>query len=764
MSDEDVLTLKAKVASLERALNHLTGSVQIAHVASRSLDLPNTLSELVEAIHNQFGYYQTSLFLYDERRNLLIMRAAAGPVVPSSPAETITFPPSPHSIIGWVALNRTAHLAPYVQQDSLYRPVSNLPATHSELALPLITQDKLLGVLDVQSQVENDFQAEDVAALQLMVDQVALALENSQLFTTVRSRLTELETLFTLSETLSSTLDVNEIYRRATRIFAERMPVLRAVISEWDQEQDLLITKGNYYFEPGKPGEYEIAYLVFPVADYPTSRRVLAQHQTVHYQIDDPTLEEAQKELLASIGSAAAVEVPLAYGGRTFGMVELYGAPDLKQFSSYDIQLAEAMARETAVALHNAQVASEARTRVAELSTLNRFSLAISQAKDVRAVYHAAQREILSLIEATGMSVVLADLENQTMKWDFGFEYGQEVDLSGVGPLPISQGFSGYVAQTGNPLLINEKMEEKQVELGSFTVGSASSAWLGVPLRVTDQLIGILSVENADDPNVFTERDMQLLQTIATPLAISIQNELLLEQTRAALRVQSQQSLWLRTAAEVAAAASGRQTITDLIQAVVDLIPERFNLYYAGLFLIDPNSQYAVLHAGTGEAGRRQREQHRQLLVGGNSLIGRATGDGVPRIEQDVTQSRDWLYNPNLPLTRSELALPLRTPTHIIGALTVQSVEPNTFSPELVDVLQIMCDQIAVAIDNTQLLARAEARARQQQLLNEVSATLYRSADVEKIVSVGLQALTDHLLLSGATLRLGQVEISEQDS
>ena len=145
-------------------------------------------------------------------------------------------------------------------------------------------------------------------------------------------------------------------------------------------------------------------------------------------------------------------------------------------------------------------------------------------------------------------------------------------------------------------------------------------------------------------------------------------------------------------------------------------------------------------------------------------MIVRATGDCVPPIEQDVTQSRDWLYTPNLPLTRSELALPLRTPTHIIGALTVQSVEPNTFSPELVDVLQIMCDQIAVAIDNTQLLARAEARARQQQLLNEVSATLYRSADVEKIVSVGLQALTDHLLLSGATLRLGQVEISEQDS
>jgi len=764
VAKEDVLTLKAKVASLERSLNHLTGSIHIAHVASRSPDQASALTELVAAIQAQFGYYQTSLFLLDEGQNRLVLHAAAGPIPLSAQSKALTISLTPDSIVGWVALNRTAHISPNVQQDSLYHPVPGLPATISELALPLMTQDMLLGVLDVQSQVENHFQAEDVAALQLMADQVALALENSQLLVTARSRLKELETLFNLSEILSSTLDVNEIYRRAARIFAERMPVLRAVISEWDQEQDLFVTKGNYYFDPGKPGEYETAYLVFPVDDYPTSRRVLEQHETIHYQIDDPRLEESQKELLASIGSAAALEVPLVHGGRTFGLVELYGQTDLKHFSSYDIQLAEAMARETAVALHNAQIASEAQARVAELSTLNRLSLAISQAKNVHSIYLTAQREILSVLEATGMSVVLVDLENQTLKWDFGFEYGQEVDLSGVGPLPITQGFSGYVAQTGNPLLINEKMEEKRVELGSFTVGSASNAWLGVPLRVSDQLIGILSIENGDDPNAFTERDMQLLQTIAAPLAISIQNELLLEQTRAALRVQSQQSLWLRTAAEVAAAASGRQTITDLIQAVVDLIPERFNLYYAGLFLIDPNGQYAVLRAGTGEAGRRQREQHRQLLVGGNSLIGRATGDGVPRIEQDVTQSRDWLYNPNLPLTRSELALPLRTPTHIIGALTVQSEEPNAFSPELVDVLQIMCDQIAVAIDNTQLLARAEARARQQQLLNEVSATLYRSANVEKIISVGLQALTDHLHLSGATLRLGQVSPGDKDA
>ncbi len=760
MTTAEIQALQAKNASLERAVSHLTAGALIAHVASRSLHLPTALQDLVETIQQQFGFYHTSLFLLDEQKQNLIMHAAAGSPGSVSLHQGYDVAFAPDSIVGWVAINRTPRVVPNVKEDPTYRGVPQLPHTQAELALPLLTQDHLLGVLDVQSQHKDAFLPEDVTAIQLMADQIALTLENNHLFTALQARLSELESLFALSDVLSTTMDVNEVYRRAARVFAERLRINRVVISEWDKERDSLITKGNFFFDDGtkRVGEYEIEYQYYSLAQFPTSQRVLKNHETLLYQIEDPTLDVAQRELMKEMDVIAVLEIPLVGGQAAMGMVELYRMPNLGSYKPQEIQLAQAMGHETAIALSNARLASEAQARVAELSTLNRFSLAISQAKDVRSVYTAARREVLSMVEATGMSVLLVHPENGTLTWEYGFEYGDEVDLSGVGPLPSTQGFSGHIVRTGEPLLVNERVEEMQRELGSFSVGASSSAWLGVPLKVSDELLGVLTVENGDDPNAFTERDMRLLQTIAGSLAVSIQNELLLEQTRAALAIQSQQSLWLRTAAEVAAAASGMLNVNDLIQAVVNLIPERFDLYYTGLFLIDEETNYAVLQAGTGAVGRLQREQRRRLLVGGNSLIGRATGDGVPRIEQDVTLSREWLYNPNLPLTRAELALPLRTPSRIVGALTVQSTVPNAFGEELVEVLQIMGDQLAVVIDNARLLARAEGRAQQQQLLNEVSAQLYRSADVETIITVGMQALSKHLQISGASLRLGQGE------
>ena len=752
--------LKAYITSLERTIQHLTLGSQIIHVASSSLNLQESLPDLIHTLHDQFHFYQTSLFLFNEEENLLVLRYAVGPIGQTMATEGLTVKPTPHSVVGWVALNHQPRSVPKVEEDPHYLTVPELPQTKSELALPLLARDRLMGVLDLQSYEPDGFQPEEVIALQLMADQIALALENSQLFADAQVRLKELESLFALSDALSTTLDINEVYRRAARVFAERLQINRVVISQWDKERDALITKGNYFFDDGtkRVGEYEIEFQMYPLEHFPSSRRVLEKQELIQFRLEDPALEPAQKALLQEMGVIHSVEIPLFAGESVMGIIELYRMPNLGVLRPHEVQLAQAMANETAITLNNAHLASDSRARVAELSTLNRFSLAISQAKSLQQVYTSARREILSMVEATGMSVVLVDLKAQTLSWAYGFEYGTEVDLSGIGPLPIGQGFSGHVIRTGEPLLINEQLEQKQTELGSFTVGVASNAWLGVPLKVSDELIGVLAVENGDDPNAFTERDMHLLQTMAGPLAISIENELLLEQTQAALRVQSQQSLWLRTAAEVAAAASGMQNMAALIQAAVDLIPERFNLYYAGLFLIEESTGYAVLRAGTGEAGRLQREQGRKLRVGGNSLIGRATADGAPRIEQDVTLSREWLYNPSLPLTRSELALPLRTPTHIIGALTVQSILPNAFGPELVDVLQIMCDQLAVAIDNAQLLVHAEARAHQQQLLNEVSANLYRAADVEKIVTIGLKSLVEQLQLPGVSLRLGQMD------
>ncbi len=173
-----------------------------------------------------------------------------------------------------------------------------------------------------------------------------------------------------------------------------------------------------------------------------------------------------------------------------------------------------------------------------------------------------------------------------------------------------------------------------------------------------------------------------------------------------------------RSAHMEAAAEAGRVAITfiqepeRLIQQVIELIRERFDLYYVGLYLVDETDsqseeRWAVLQAGTGEAGKALLEQGDRARVGRGSMVGWCIANKQTRIVQDVTLDTIRSSVPELPDTRSEAALPLRAHDTVIGALSVEDDQPETFVQDTVNVLQTMADQLAIAIDNTRLLARA---------------------------------------------------------
>ena len=100
----------------------------------------------------------------------------------------------------------------------------------------------------------------------------------------------------------------------------------------------------------------------------------------------------------------------------------------------------------------------------------------------------------------------------------------------------------------------------------------------------------------------------------------------------------SEERIHLQTAAEIAAAAASVLNQEQLITEAVELIKERFQLYYVGIFLVEENNQFAILRAGSGEEGKIQMSNHHTLPIVGQSLIGGATADGVPRIIKDLTK------------------------------------------------------------------------------------------------------------------------------
>ncbi len=167
-------------------------------------------------------------------------------------------------------------------------------------------------------------------------------------------------------------------------------------------------------------------------------------------------------------------------------------------------------------------------------------------------------------------------------------------------------------------------------------------------------------------------------------------------------------SRYLQATTDVGRATSSILETDQLIQQTVELINDRFDLYYVGLFLVDEVGEWALLRAGTGEAGQKMLARGHKLHIDGASMIGWSITNAQPRIAQIAEQDAVRLATVELPDTRSEAALPLRTRGKVIGALTVQSDRPGVFDEAAIAVLQIMADQVANAIENARLFVESQ--------------------------------------------------------
>jgi GAF domain-containing protein/HAMP domain-containing protein len=191
----------------------------------------------------------------------------------------------------------------------------------------------------------------------------------------------------------------------------------------------------------------------------------------------------------------------------------------------------------------------------------------------------------------------------------------------------------------------------------------------------------------------------------------------------------------IRTAAEVARESAAIRDVDRLLDETVRLISDRFGFYHAGIFLIDATSEQAVLRAASSEGGKRMLARGHSLGVGKVGIVGYVTGTGNPRIALDVGTDAVHFANPDLPETRSEMALPLRTGERIIGALDVQSTEPNAFDENDVLALQTMADQVAVAIENASLIETETRRAAQRRRIIEVSRQITQELGFAQVVA-----------------------------
>lgn len=164
----------------------------------------------------------------------------------------------------------------------------------------------------------------------------------------------------------------------------------------------------------------------------------------------------------------------------------------------------------------------------------------------------------------------------------------------------------------------------------------------------------------------------------------------------------------LEASAEIGRAATSILDPDLLLRQAVELIRERFDLYYTGLFLVSSDRDWAVLQAGTGQAGQAMLARGHRLEIGSSSMIGWCIANVQARIAQVASADEVRINPPELPETRSEAALPLRSRGQVIGAISIQSERPNAFDQASLATLQSMADQLAVAIDNARLFTESQ--------------------------------------------------------
>lgn len=185
----------------------------------------------------------------------------------------------------------------------------------------------------------------------------------------------------------------------------------------------------------------------------------------------------------------------------------------------------------------------------------------------------------------------------------------------------------------------------------------------------------------------------------------------------------SRRALQLQTITELSESIAQLKDMNDIFPAVTRLISDRFGFYHVGIFLVDRGREFAVLQAANSEGGKRMLARSHRLRLG-TGVVGFAAQTGQPRIALDVGTDAVFFDNPDLPNTRSEVGLPLKSRSDTVGVLDVQSTQAGAFSNEDLQVLTALANQVAIALENARLLTETRAALRQvQDVYNEFTRT-----------------------------------------
>ncbi len=457
--------------------------------------------------------------------------------------------------------------------------------------------------------------------------------------------------------------------------------------------------------------------------------------------VTDPTPFEQELIALGNIRSVAVVQ--LRTQGRPSGVFfVIYNRPH--RFDSGDSRYLNSVADSASVVVNNYLLLEQIQESLEETSILYQASRALNDAATPEEILDVIVNHLTNRPISQAFIAVLSTenwdnpkaIAQVVASWQREGETG--IDLSGIN-LVADQYPAWRLLASPNIITIDSVSTSDQLDdLERVGVESLELQSISVlPLRVAGRSVGAIVI-GGSDPHRHNDRDLRIYRSLAEQAALRMEAIRLLDQTERRARQ-------LATSAEVSQIASSILDLNDLLPRIVNLIRETFGYDHAQIFLMDDADDFAVLRASTGEAGQQLISIQHKLQKGSPSVIGQVTASGDPTIASDTADARVvHRPNPYLPNTRSEMAIPLMLKGRVVGALDVQSNQPNAFDDDDISVLQTLAAQISVAIDNAELFEESRSRANEMTFLFNVT-TAAASAET---LTEALQNVASELLIS----------------
>lgn len=712
-------SLQEQVAERTRQIRT---AAEVAQGITTSFNLDELLQNTVRLIVERFGFYHAGIFLIDSSGTRASLRAAHGPSAEEMLRRGHQLEVGSDSIVGWASSQLKPRVAADVDQDPVYRKNPLLPGTRAEAGFPIAVGEVALGVLDVQSAEPHVFDEEMVIVLQTLANQIATAIQNTSLSDTARLDASDAERLYRVSHEIAQAETEEAALEAAGRMMKESPHP--SVVIRLSAQGGEVVAIGNPIRQTGVTTKQMYSIKIDEVA------RQLPSPVLVNDLSHAENLPTGLARPLREIGCKSGAFLPVQVQGRPAALL-LIGEQPGQPLTSQAVRPYTGVISMLSATLEKIKSVRDLQARVIELEALASFNQTALSTSDIKTFYANLQAQVQRVIGDYSFVVALYDKKTNSISIPYLYEEGK---VQNIEPFPLGEGLTSILIGTRRPLLLVEDTEKQALSLGAKIHGKPAKSWMGVPLLINDEPIGALIIQDLEREHCFDERDMHFLNEMGRQMAGVIQNIRLLDQSR-------NTTLQLQTAAEIARDISGSLNLDELLLRGVNLIRERFSFYHASVFLLDLHREYAVIREATGEAGAQLKRMGHKLGVGSKSIVGYVAGRGETLVVSDTLKDATYFANPILPDTRSEAAIPLKVGERILGVLDVQSTQPYAFNEENLRTLEILADQLAVAVVNTELFAETQEHLSQHRLLHHITTSAASGSTLEDALEATVKGL-----------------------